>query len=67
MLRHSIFSLVVPLRLAGLLRRGFLNAVAARQAGRFIWHSPAVVAGQAAWLAGETAAYAAALARPGQA
>ena len=61
-LRHAIISLIIPLRLAGLLWRGFRNAARAGLARSYFWHSPVVVSAQAAWLAGETAAYFTALA-----
>lgn len=60
-LRHSIISLIIPLRWLGLCWRGFRNAAAAGLAGRYLWTSPVAISGEAAWLAGETAAYIAAL------
>jgi GT2 family glycosyltransferase len=55
--RHSLISLIIPLRLVGLTWRGFRNAAAAGLAGSYVWHSPVAVSGEAAWLAGETTAY----------
>jgi GT2 family glycosyltransferase len=56
-LRHSLISLIIPMRLVGLVWRAFKNAARARLALNFLWHSPVVVSGEAAWLAGETVVY----------
>ena len=54
---------LIPLRLAKLTLRGAGNARRAKSLGRFLKVSPVVVSGQAAWLAGEAAAYRAWLTR----
>ncbi len=66
-LRHSLISLIIPLRLVGLVWRSFKNAAQAHLTASYVWHSPVAISGEAAWLAGETAAYFNALARRGPA
>lgn len=48
---------LVPIRLTKLTLRGIANARRSRQLSDFLQTSPVVISGQAAWLAGETAAY----------